>query len=397
MRSSREESKATLCFYAFEPGAPEVPVASANGIYIAALVKLLERHAERLDSRVAWLRPAEPPTTGRMAERLAAVRWLAGEFWRLLTDRSRYLLFLYPKIPVLSHLSQPTLLSLAHRGYQALSLKTRVTGQRIIALVADLPIDFAEGKAATGGPPNEYEIPQVRAIERTFLRSAHLIVTPAGYVDLIVDLYGIERERFRTFRRNIYIPAAEGEDQGDIDFEAGQVNFMYSGAIDSTIAPNFREVLRAIQNTPQARLHVCGPGRESVEKWFEELGVTNARHYGRLSLVVHDRLAQRCDAGLILWPSDNPYFHHSPTSKYSAYLANGLAVLSTDLGFIAENIRLDGVGQAMPIKELSLEIMRWATRPSLFAPFKERASALAPLLRSGEEMDEWIREIAQEP
>ncbi len=72
-------------------------------------------------------------------------------------------------------------------------------------------------------------------------------------------------------------------------------------------------------------------------------------------------------------------------------------MLSTDLGFIAENIRLDGVGQAMPIKELCLEIMRWATRPSLFTPFKERAQALAPLLRSGEEMDDWIREIAQGP
>lgn len=397
MPSRKDESKATLCFYAFEPGTTGVPVASANGVYISALVKLLERHSDQLASHVAWLRPADGSPTGRIARRLAGLRWLAAEFRRLLTDRSRYLLFLYPKIPVLSHLGQPTLLSLAHLGYQALALKTKVTRQRIIAIIADLPVDYAEGKAATGGPPNEYQIPRVRAIERTFLRSAYLIVTPAGYVDLITDLYGIDRERFRSFRRNIYIPAKESEGKDEIDFQAGDVNFLYSGAIDPTIASNFREVLRAIQNTPQARLHVCGPERESVEKWFEELGVTKARHYGRLNLSAHDWLAQRCDAGLILWPTDNTYSHHSPTSKYSAYLANGLAVLSTDLTFVAENIRRDGVGLAMPIKELCLEIMRWATRPSLFAPFKDRARALAPLVRSGQEMDEWIREIARQP
>ncbi|UCC72988.1 MAG: hypothetical protein JSV86_22010 [Gemmatimonadota bacterium] len=387
--------KTALSFYAFEPGAPGVPATSANGVYIAALVQLLGRNADRLDARVAWLRPAAPRTTGRAAAGLAALRWLAGEFWRLLTDRSRYLLFLYPKIPVLAHLSQPTLLSLALLGYRLLRLKAKLTGQRIVVIIADLPIEQAEGKQAAGGPPAELHAPQLRAIERSFLRAAHLIVTPLGYVDTIVELHGIEPDRFRTFRRNIYLPAVEVEDAFDVGFEAGDVNFFYSGAIDTTIAPNFRQVLRSIQNAPQARLHVCGPGREAMEKWLEELGITNARHYGQLNLAAHDWLAGRCDAGLILWPTDNPYCHLTPTSKYSAYLANGLAVLSTDLEAIAENIRNDGVGQAMPINELSLELLRWAARPSLFAGFKNRARQLADVVRGGNEMDGWIEEIAE--
>ncbi len=385
----------TVSFYAFEPGAPGVPAASATGIYIQALAALLERHSEHIDTRLQWLRPVEPAVRATFNERLAALRWMAGQFRQLLTDRSKYLLFLYPKVPVLAHLNHPTLLAMARRGYQALRLKARMTGQRIIVIMEDLPIEMAEGTAAAGGPPSEMPIAQLRAIESRLLRAAHMIVTPPGYQDTIVDQHGIERERFRAFQRNLYVPAAQPEGEPEMEFEAGKVNFLYSGAIDTTIASNFRRILRSIQTAPQARLHVCGPGREAVETWFDELGVTNARHYGRLNLATHDWLAGRCDAGLILWPTDNPYFHLTPTSKYSAYVSNGLAVLSTDLRAVADNIREDGVGRAMPINELSVELLRWAARPSLFAGFKERARRLAPVIRSGAEMDPWLNEIAR--
>jgi hypothetical protein len=385
----------TVSFYAFEPGAPGVPAASATGIYVAALAALLERHGDRIDVRLRWLRPVEPAARTRFRERLAALRWMAGQFRQLLADRSKYLLFLYPKVPVLAHINHPTLLTLVGHGYQALRLKARLTGQRIVVIMEDLPIEMAEGRAAAGGPPPDMPITQVRAIERRLLRAAHIIVTPPGYQDTILERHGIDRERFRTFQRNVYMPAAQPERELEIEFEAGKVNYLYSGAIDTTIASNFRQILRSIQAAPQARLHVCGPGREAVEKWFEELGVTNVRHYGRLNLAAHDWLAGRCDAGLILWPTDNPYFHLTPTSKYSAYVSNGLAVLSTDLRAVAANIRNDGVGRAMPINELSVELLRWTARPSLFAGFKERARELAPVIRSGAEMDPWLDEIAQ--
>ena len=80
--------------------------------------------------------------------------------------------------------------------------------------------------------------------------------------------------------------------------------------------------------------------------------------------------------------------------KYSAYLANGLAILSTDLRCVAENVKEDGVGQAMPIRELALELMRWATRPSLWEDEKARAEEQAWVVRSGAEMMPWIEELA---
>jgi len=153
-------------------------------------------------------------------------------------------------------------------------------------------------------------------------------------------------------------------------------------------------VLKSIRNAPASRLHVCGPGRDAVREWLDELDVPNVRHYGQLGPAEHDWLAQRCDVGLILHPSENPYEHLRPTLKYSAYLANGLAVLATDLRQVAENLREDGAGRAMPIRELEVELLRWATRPKLWTDAKARAIELAAEIRRGADLRPWIREIA---
>ena len=86
----------TLSFYAFEPGAPGVPAASATGVYVSALVSLLRGHTDQLDFRLRWLRPAQRRFPSPLSEGVAAVRWVAGELGRVLADRSRYLLFFYP-------------------------------------------------------------------------------------------------------------------------------------------------------------------------------------------------------------------------------------------------------------------------------------------------------------
>jgi hypothetical protein len=392
-------SRATASLFAFEPGAPGVPAGSGTGAFVTGLLTLLTRS---LDLRTRWLRPAaEPRARGELAEAVAAAGWMGAELRGMLADRSRYLIFIYPKVPVLAHVEQPTLLALARRAYQALAWKARLAGQRIIVIVEDLPIEMAEGRAAAGGPRPELPADRIREIEDTLLGSAHRIVAPVGFVDTIRRLHEIEADRFRTFRRNVYRPGtpADPEEEppraAELPFQSGDVDFFYSGFIDSSVAPNFRDALRSIRQAPGARLHVCGPEPDAVRDWFEELDVPNARHYGRLPPDVHDALARRCDVGLILYPVDNPYNHLTPTMKYSAYVANGLAILSTDLRSVAENLRHDGVGRAMPIPELTLELLRWTTRTRLFDGFRERARALAPEVRSGKEMQAWIDEIAR--
>ena len=385
----------TASLYAFEPGTPGVPAGSATGVFVRGLVDTLGAKPG-LDLRVQWLRPAGPHGPDRLSEWGAAGRWLTGELGRMLRDGSRYLIFIYPKIPVLAHVEEPAMLALARRAYQALRAKAALSRQRIVVIVEDLPVELAQGRAAAGGTAVQLDIARTRAIERTLFRAAQRLVAPSGFVAPISERYEIDRSRFRTFRRNVYITGVVPAEAPPIDFDGGDVNYFYSGSVDPHVASNFREILRAIRNAPGTRLHVCGPGRDAVREWLAELDVPNVRHYGLLGIAEHDWLAQRCDVGLILYPTDNPYNHLTPTMKYSAYLANGLAVLSTDLRCVAENIREDRVGQALPIRELALELLRWATRPALWSAAKARAEEQAEQVRSGVEMKPWIEEIARD-
>ncbi len=386
----------SLSFFAFEPGAAGVPAGSGTGAFVTGLVKLLRESEPGLEVHTRWLRPVERRVTGRLDGLRAASRWVAFEVGRMLRDRSRYLLFIYPKLPILAHVEEPTMLRLAHASFRVLAAKSLLTRQRVVVIIEDLPVEMAEGRAISGGSASTLNVKRLRGMERTLFRSADRIVLPAGFVDTVSDRYGLDPSSFRTFRRNMYPSPATLEAPKDLDFESGKVNFFYSGAVDSHLAANFREVLRSIRNAPEARLHVCGPGVEPLRDWLSELDVPNVRQYGQLRVEQHDWLARQCDVGLILYPTDNPYNHLTPTMKYSAYLANGLAVLSTDLRSVAENVRADGVGQAMPIRELALEILRWATRPKLWPEFKSNAAKQAEVIRSGSEMKGWVEEIAQD-
>ncbi|MEE9133560.1 MAG: hypothetical protein V3U13_08370 [Gemmatimonadota bacterium] len=387
----------TLSLFTPEPGVAGSPAASRAAVFTRGLENLLRTAEPALDLRLQWLQPPGAQAPGQLGDWVVAARWSAGELRRILRDPSRYLLFVYPCLPVFAYVQEPSMLTRVRHGFQALSAKCRLTHQRIVVVVMDLPADMAEGEAIADGRAAELDTKRVRDIEQTLFRAAWRLITPDGLSELISDRYSIEPARIRSFRRDPYPPSAASDTPPAIDLETGNVNFFYSGPVDSQVAPNFREVLRSVRNAPATRLHVCGPGRDAVREWLTELDVPNVRHHGKLGIAEHDWLAQHCDVGLILYPFENPYYHLRPTLKYSAYLANGLAVLSTDLRCVAENIRRDRVGQSMPVRELALEVLRWATRPKLWTGAKARAAALSEEIRSGSpEMRAWIEEIAQD-
>jgi hypothetical protein len=386
---------ASLTVFAPEPGSAGFPVASRTGILVTALLRAIQHAEPTLDLNSTWLQPPQARSVSELGEWVVTTRWSAGELRRMLRDRSRYQLFLYPLLPVLAYSHDPAMLQRVLRALQALRAKSRVSRQRIMVLVSDLPAEMAEGQAIADGRQSGLDVEKIREIEQTLFRSSHFILAPAGFADSIKERLPLPPSRLRLFRRHAYLAAESLAEPPALEFEPGKVNFFYSGAVDAHVAPNFREVLRSIRNAPDTRLHVCGPGRDSVREWLSELDVPNVRHHGQLGIAEHDWLAGRCDVGLILHPTDNPYNHLRPTLKYSAYLANGLAVLSTDLRSVAENIRLDGTGLAMPIRELALELLRWATRPKLWAKPKARATQLAPEVRSDPVMGAWIADIAR--
>ncbi|MGD2217484.1 MAG: hypothetical protein PVJ64_12035, partial [Gemmatimonadales bacterium] len=162
----------TLSLYAFEPGAPGVPAASGTGVFVNGLVNLFRSAEPALAMRTHWLRPAEARGEGRLGVWRAGATWWTGEISRLLRDDSRYLVFVYPKIPVLAHVDQPTMLRAAHRAYQLLGSKTRITRQRIIVVVEDLPVELEEGRAIAGGQARELDARSYHKIERVLFRAA---------------------------------------------------------------------------------------------------------------------------------------------------------------------------------------------------------------------------------
>ncbi len=385
---------ATLSLYAVEPGSPGRPAASRGSVLVTSLLSVAR--SSQLEVRFRNLHADDAPLSN---PGLTQLRKVVAELAGLLGDNSRILLLIYPELPGAARPLRPgeqsAWLPLARRAYRVLGSKSRLTRKSVVVLVKELPLEAAAGRARAGEPMAAIDDPRLHALEGALFRAARLVVTPAGFVDAIRSRHGLDDSRFRTFRRHIYVPSLEpgSPPPAQIDFEPGAVNFFYSGEIDARAASNFREILRAIRSAPKSRLHVCGPGQDEVRHWLNELDVRNARHHGLLSPTAHDWLARRCDVGLILYSADDPYQHLRPTLKYSAYLANGLAVLSTDLHQVAENIKRDGVGQAMPIRELSVELLRWATRHSLWSRAKARSAELAREVEAGAEMRAWIREL----
>jgi hypothetical protein len=380
---------ATLSFFAPQPGAPGLPPGSRTGVIVDALLEALRTADPRIEVTEEWLAPAP-----REGDAFARARRAAAELRRLLRNRSRYLWLLYPQIPALDPDHEGTVPPLSRRAYQTLGFRSRLTRRRLLVFVNQLPVERAAGRAVADGRTEPPEPKPIRDLEATLFRAAHRLFVPAGFVQPIQERHGIEATKILAFRRLPYPAASPLTDDPPLEFDGGSVNFFYSGSVDAHVAANFRAVLKSIRNAPATRLHVCGPGRDAVSEWLDELDAPNVRHYGQLGVAEHDWLAGRCDVGLILHPSEDPYDHLRPTLKYSAYLANGLAVLATDLRHVAENVREDGVGRAMPIRELEVELLRWATRPKLWRDLKTRAEELAPEIRRGADLEPSIRQIA---
>jgi len=375
--------------------------ASATGVFLQSIIDALRQAPPSLQVETRWLDPAES-TLGGFRGWISALRWVRRERKRILRDQADILFLVYPKLPIMAHSGHPVFLSLTERTLRSVLARHGTTGQRLVVLVEDLPLELAKAREAVGEPAADLDVDRIRAIESLLLANAHLLVVPSGFVEPLRLAHGIDEERVRTFRRNVY-PAAEAEPPDSTgspeslpDVERDAVNFFYSGSVEPWLASDFKRVLEVLASVPEARLHVCGPGEEGVRAWASELGADNVAHYGVLDRGAHDWLARQCQIGLILYPAENPYFRITPTMKYTAYLANGLAVLSTDLAAVADNVRLDGVGRALPMEELILELDRWARDPGAWTGYKAKAEIEAEVVRSGEEMRGWIAELARE-
>ncbi len=304
---------------------------------------------------------------------------------QLVLDGSEIVLMAYPSVPLVP-LTSRVKVPLAYATYAGLQMRKRYTGQKLVLFIGDLPIEQAEGL----GLPITIDRGMFNRWERFLFHAAdHVVAFSPRLRRVLCDKHGLNEERVLMNRRDPHMPR-HVEGRAEIALTQGKVHVLYSGELTRMQdIVNVRQVLEVVGRFPQtAEMHVCGRGGE----WVTQQAARNVRYWGMLNHADFDALASQCSFGVIAYPH-GWYYDLTPTAKYSGYAANGLAILSTDLSTVRENLEEDGIGEALPLPEMLDELSRWCADPVRFAGYRARAAGMKELYRRGAFMDEWFNEL----
>lgn len=312
--------------------------------------------------------------------------------WKLFYDGmklvlaiSRILLLSYPAIPLVPYTSNLKFLP-AFVFYTLLWIKKRLTGQILATIVIDFPIE----QSISFDIPIGANIRLYNLFEKfIFTSSDRVICFSQKFADLLESKHGPYSHKILICARNAYMPFYANEPCIDVSAASDKTRVFYSGDLrrKSDIS-NLRTAIDVVAKSRTAEMFLCGLGGD----WLNELATDNVKYLGMLDHVDYDALASRCDFALITYPNQF-YYNLTPTTKYSAYVGNGLAVLSSDTETVAKCIAEDGVGKAVPMEQLPLELSNWINNPELFEGYKKRAVELMPDFRSGKHIKQWFDQI----
>lgn len=315
---------------------------------------------------------------------------LARDAVLLLRDTSEIVLMTYPAIPLVP-LTTVGKLPVALLSYLTWFIKRHITGQRFVLVIADLPLEQAEDLGISLGIRDGL----YRIFEKVLFSTASWIVVPSdGIAEYIVDRYRVSRKRLLRYRVYAYPTLGLGGRSVVASTESGPgLRLLYAGDLRRPQdRENILEICALVGKHPSSRLSICGPGGGFLDNALP----TNVEYMGVLDPRSLDALASSCDVGLILYPTTHRYYHWAPTSKYSTYVANGLAVLSTRLETIEKNLIRDGVGLALDWQDLCTTLEKWMEHPELVLPFKREAKRLSAKVRSDFFVREWLDPILEE-
>lgn len=312
--------------------------------------------------------------------------------WKLFCDgmklvlaRSRILLLSYPAIPLVPYTSNLKFLP-AFIFYILLWIKRRLTGQILVTMVIDFPIEQSNiFDLLIGANIRLYNL-----FEKLILTSSDRIICfSQKFADFLESKHGPYSHKILICARNAYIPFYAGEPSIDVPAKSNKIRVFYSGDLRRKVdISNLKKAIDIIAKNRTAEMFLCGLGGD----WLNKLAVDNVKYLGILDHVDYDALASRCDFALIIYPNQF-YYNLTPTTKYSAYVGNGLAILSSDTETVAKCIAGDGVGKAVLIEQLPLELFNWINNPELFEGYKKRAVELMPDFRSGKHIKQWFDQV----
>jgi glycosyltransferase involved in cell wall biosynthesis len=394
---NRRHDKPTVIYFLIEPES-EAQKLGGTGIFLASRLNYLKSLEDRLQLRVVTMRGADQGGSTILTKLVALIRYITRQLWALLSQTGDIYYLVYPKIPLVAHGVTIWTWLFAMIGYTLLWLRKHAVGTRIIVEIEDLPVESRHLRVSEQVPDlsrcNWQYLGQreklYTILEWVIFRSADRILHPSQpFSNHVAAKFDIPPERMDLYRREIYMPTYETETHLGRLPGLREVNLFYSGNLTlDFLVPNLKQAIDAIADLPQVALYICGSGGAWVEARCQARGQGNVHYLGLLSHSDHDAVARQCQVGLMLYA--HSYADFKCTAKYPAYVANGLAVLSTDLFYLSQVIEEDGVGKALPMPQLVAELRRWAAQPELVEVYRRRARCLAPCYLNGVYMEEWF-------
>ena len=377
----------------------EAELAGGTGIFLYSRLNYLRALGQRIRLRV--LPVAGARRGGRLNTLVALPAYILRHFRLLLGQPAGLYYLVYPKVPLVAFGVPTWLLPCAILGYLLFWLRKKLTGAAVVVEIEDLPVENGYLRASETVPDldrcrwRRLTLPEklYTLLEWVIFHSADHIIHPSpAFSGHVAAKFAIPAERMRLYRREIYMPSYTSEPRLGPLPDLRRVNVFYSGNLTlDFLVPNLRQVIEAIAGLPDACLYVCGSDGAWIEEWCHQRGQDNVHYLGLLSHADHDAAARQCQVGLMLY--GHSYADFKCTAKYPAYVANGLAVLSTDLHYLSQVIAEDGAGKALPMNELVAELARWVAQPELIEPYRSRAQTLSREYLRGTYMAEWFEPL----
>lgn len=392
----------SMVFYQFELDQSKGEHLGGTGIYLTSLNNFLQTQQDKVLIRIVRNKPSLVICKNTWQKLIAFLSKHIAEIHDLLRPNEQIMFLHYPKIPIVGRAGDIKALLFAIVGYGLLALKKTTTKQWLVVLIQDLPSEqrLLQPSAAVTDLTPFYKVNQLpwreylfTYVERLIFKSADVLVSPSNMLSQhIVHKHNLCSSKILLKRRDIYMPTYQTTAKAISLNQESQVRIFYSGDLSLRIAEeNIRKAIKLLAQYPKAYLYLCGKGGDWITSEVQRLGIPNVQYLGLLDHATHDLVAKQCDIGLLLY--EHSYYDLMATAKYSAYVACGLAILSTDLATLTEIIQEDGVGIAAPISVLLAKLEEWLVSPQLVTPFKAKAIQLSKNFTEGLYMQEWFAQM----
>lgn len=331
---------------------------------------------------------------------ISTILKISKDIWFLCRPgKTTKILFFYPAIPLVPTTSNLKFV-VASLVYSYLFHMMKKKNIPIITLVLDLPVEQERllGVRAIKTNPFLYK----RFERRIFNNSSFILTASPWFEQQVYKGSDVKRKSIMRYERSpYYVDYKKGAQRGleeemqRIIVQHSPIAF-YSGDLRRNNERIWVE--RVIKVFQSARIKertpafiVCGAGGE----WIEEMKCSNTYYLGYLDKASHDYVAKKASFGLMVYPNRG-YYKYTPTTKYSAYIANGLPILSIESETITSSLKVDGTGESVGEEHFEETLIAWLNNSELFTRYLQPVKDKSAWFRDHGPVKEWLNDVLEE-